>query len=467
MKNKFTYAILFPLVFFISIKISAQEVTDFDGGPGIAAKNNSEHPCITKEEYETIEKKCEKNCHLLGLENHSGKSPMNTLFSWPLRTNNLSDCSYYTISNYVDQDQTTGIRDFNCGSTTYDGHKGTDISTWPFHFLKMDNDQVEVIAAAPGTIIDKADGAFDKNCAMGSNPANYVIIQHADGSRALYWHMKMNSILSKAIGQTVSTGEYLGVVGSSGSSTAPHLHFEIWANSASTSYLDPYSGTCNTLNSTSWWNTQKPYTEPAIERISIATAAPVFPTCPGTETTNEAPCFPAGGNAKFVIYLRDETSGMTATLRILRPNLTAYATWTHDCTSNYTASYWWWSYNLPTTPGTYTFEVTFNGITCTKTFVIDCSTLSVADKDNGTSFVIFPNPANNEFHIAAEEIENGKCLINLKTITGQTVLSTEFKIENNILQKDLSVSQLPDGIYFLTLETDKTKIVRKIIVQNK
>ena len=90
----------------------------------------------------------------------------------------------------------------------------------------MDNNQVEVIAAAAGTIVDKADGNFDKNCGSNNLMANYLVIQHTDGSRVLYFHMKKNSLTTKAIGQPVALGEYLGVVGSSGNSSGPHLHFE-------------------------------------------------------------------------------------------------------------------------------------------------------------------------------------------------------------------------------------------------
>ena len=53
---------------------------------------------------------------------------------------------------------------------------------------------------------------------------------HADGSVAWYGHMKAGSLTNKAVGQTVSSGEYLGIVGSSGNSTGPHLHFGIRVN---------------------------------------------------------------------------------------------------------------------------------------------------------------------------------------------------------------------------------------------
>ena len=50
---------------------------------------------------------------------------------WPLRASvGFTDCGYYAISAHVDQNTTAGVySDYNCGSITYDGHKGTDIKT--------------------------------------------------------------------------------------------------------------------------------------------------------------------------------------------------------------------------------------------------------------------------------------------------------------------------------------------------
>ncbi|MBK8923793.1 MAG: peptidoglycan DD-metalloendopeptidase family protein [Saprospirales bacterium] len=139
------------------------------------------------------------------------------------------------------------MTDYNCGARTYDGHQGTDIGIAPFSFYKMDHNQVEVVAAAAGVLLDKADGNFDRNCAVNSLPANYAVVQHPDGSRAFYWHLKKNSVTTKAIGQPVAAGEYLGVVGSSGSSSGPHLHFEVRSGSTTSTRVDPFAGACNGL----------------------------------------------------------------------------------------------------------------------------------------------------------------------------------------------------------------------------
>ena len=62
---------------------------------------------------------------------------------------------------------------------------------------------------------------------------NYVIIKHYNGYQTMYAH------LSKALaktGTTVEQGEKIGLVGSTGYSTGPHLHFMVFKNG---SHIDP------------------------------------------------------------------------------------------------------------------------------------------------------------------------------------------------------------------------------------
>ena len=70
----------------------------------------------------------------------------------------------------------------------------------------------------------------------GSSYGNYVTIAHSDGTRSLYAHMSSRAI---SPGSTVSAGQVIGYVGSTGSSTGNHLHFEIWTNSSSSSCVNP------------------------------------------------------------------------------------------------------------------------------------------------------------------------------------------------------------------------------------
>ena len=240
---KITYLLVFFLFLVVrhdSIAQGTVKLEESTGGEISLNLNSSQEPCISPKQYAEIEKRCALNLQKLGISNAKFKTQLLTSLAWPLKLKDgITDCSYYAISAHVDQDPAVGtFKDYNCGNNSYDGHHGTDIAIFPFPFYKLDNDIVEVIAAAPGMIVDKSDGNFDKNCGANNLQANYIVVQHADGSRVLYFHMKKNSLTSKVIGQSVLEGEYLGVVGSSGNSTGPHLHFEVRVNG---DYVNPAS----------------------------------------------------------------------------------------------------------------------------------------------------------------------------------------------------------------------------------
>lgn len=56
-----------------------------------------------------------------------------------------------------------------------------------------------------------------------------VLLDHGNGVWTRYAHMVAGS-LAVSVGQEVSAGQQLGIVGSTGNSTGPHLHFEVWVN---------------------------------------------------------------------------------------------------------------------------------------------------------------------------------------------------------------------------------------------
>ena len=59
--------------------------------------------------------------------------------------------------------------------------------------------------------------------------ANMIVIQHSDGTRAGYWHLKQDGAFVN-VGDTVRTGELIGLSGKTGYSATPHLHFMVWKN---------------------------------------------------------------------------------------------------------------------------------------------------------------------------------------------------------------------------------------------
>ncbi len=76
------------------------------------------------------------------------------------------------------------------------------------------------IYAAAGGVVIIARGGGGWNGGYG----NYVVITHDNGSQTIYGHMRSVIV---AYGQSVSRGQLIGYVGSTGRSTGPHLHFEV------------------------------------------------------------------------------------------------------------------------------------------------------------------------------------------------------------------------------------------------
>ena len=90
----------------------------------------------------------------------------------------------------------------------------------------------EDIGAPSGTPILAADsGVATVIPNNGNGYGNYIMINHGGGRVTLYAHM---SAFAVSNGATVTQGQVIGYVGSTGNSTGPHLHFEVRVNGATT-----------------------------------------------------------------------------------------------------------------------------------------------------------------------------------------------------------------------------------------
>ncbi len=297
------------------------------------------------------------------------------LLAWPLKLLNLKAPGYYGISNFIDEDPAfpNHVLDYNGGKRTYDttsgyNHSGTDIFLWPFSWNKMDAKQVAVLAAANGTLTDKDDGNYDRVCSSNSpDTPNYVILTHDDGSRTWYLHIKKGTVTSKQIGAKVTAGEVLGYVGSSGISTGPHLHFEV--RDSANKVIDPWVGPSNPTTTDSWWKSQKPYYDSAINQLTTGNAEPVLGAC-ANETTNQQHVFSPGANVYFTTYYRDQLPNQESQYTILRPDNSVYSNWSFSSPNYYTASFWDWWFAFPADEalGVWTFRVQFNNKTYDQKF---------------------------------------------------------------------------------------------------
>lgn len=84
------------------------------------------------------------------------------------------------------------------------------------------------ICAARGGIVTATRKDSDKGGLKPGNfsDGNYILIEHDDGSIANYWHFQKDGVLVN-VGDTITTGQVIGLSGNTGYSAFPHLHFEV------------------------------------------------------------------------------------------------------------------------------------------------------------------------------------------------------------------------------------------------
>src|SRR5262245_16771178 len=146
------------------------------------------------------------------------------------------------VRNFVDEDPGPDGKDWHCGRLTYDGHKGTGIRVPDGAAMAKG---IQVLAAAPGTVLRLRDGMDDVSIrATGADAVknreagNSLIIDHGNGWETQYSHLRKGSVAVKP-GQAVTAGQPIALMGLSGNTEFTHTHFEVRHNGKP---VDPYTG---------------------------------------------------------------------------------------------------------------------------------------------------------------------------------------------------------------------------------
>ena len=148
-------------------------------------------------EEEAIQKKIVQMSQQLAAQNSGGSTGNAALggYIWPVSSRKI---------NSPFGNRNTGI----AGASK--NHKGVDIGGVYYN--------TQVHAAKAGTVIVSQ---------YSKSYGNYVVISHGGGNTTLYAHMSSRSVSE---GQSVAQNAVIGVTGSTGISSGPHLHFEITEN---------------------------------------------------------------------------------------------------------------------------------------------------------------------------------------------------------------------------------------------
>ena len=274
--------------------------------------------------------------------------PTTPRLCWPLPGRIARE---WVVTRHVDLDPMLyGFLDHtgNSGALarTYDGHRGTDIEVPTFR--AMDGD-VPVRAAAPGWVEFVRDSEFDRQTScMGL--WNVISVRHANGFRSVYGHIKEDSAVVLT-GDFVVPGQKLAVVGSSGCSAAPQLHFEL--RNCENEVVDPFLA--------GMWYATPPYDAPLglMDASIVVGPAPTLPAIKDPPPNISA--IVPGQMLGFGLSLAGGGPGDAATVTLRQPNGTIFHTSTFAFTQLFQHSYWSDSRVMPNIPGMWSVEVRTNG----------------------------------------------------------------------------------------------------------
>ena len=104
------------------------------------------------------------------------------------------------------------------GNRSFTSHRDKHLFAWDFWMAIG----TKVLAARAGIVV-KIEQSFD---GIGLD-SNYIMVEHEDGTRALYAHIKNNGAAVKA-GDLIEQGQLIAYSGMVGQTINPHLHFVVF-----------------------------------------------------------------------------------------------------------------------------------------------------------------------------------------------------------------------------------------------
>lgn len=105
----------------------------------------------------------------------------------------------------------------------------------PIHKIRRFHKGIDFTAPTGTDIQATGDGKVVSVNKVGRGYGKHIMIDHGYGFKTLYAHMHTINVRN---GERVKKGQKIGRVGSTGASTAPHLHYEVWLNGSAVNPVD-------------------------------------------------------------------------------------------------------------------------------------------------------------------------------------------------------------------------------------
>lgn len=360
----------------------------------------------------------------------------------------------FYIVNYLDCDTAKGsFRDAYCGSKSYDGHQGVDFVLRDY---KQMDSGVHVLCAAPGTVFKTVDTLFDRNTvgdvALGFG--NYIGVRHVvDGKNyyTYYAHIKKNSSKVDS-GDAVVAGQPMADVACSGYCFSPHLHFEIWSDSA---VIDPFAGPCGNAKteSASLWENPLPY-----DTVFSVIQHGMFEHIPNFDNIRERPdskelfSFPQDSTVAFWVESKGVRAADSLEVYWTTPDGTPWFHYGLRSDADYWL-HWWWSFiDHPSLHGggNGAWKATFmrNGIAVREqSFAIE-GTVSAPESDAALPTVI--THFANVVYVSSQDPHFPNASIRIVDMLGRTI-SAVLAVES-AHTKRLTLPHSQSGCFILCIE---------------
>ncbi len=347
--------------------------------------------------------------------------------------------------NYLDHDTSGSPSDLHCSWQSYHAHKGSDFVLRDFR--QMDSG-VAVIATAKGIVTFVLDTLFDRSKQGDTGGfGNYVRIDHGDGFSVDYAHIRKHSAHVK-VGDSVQRGQVLAFVGSSGRSSDPHLHLEVYKRGA---LVDPFGDACRGTGATTLFDAP-----PTYDSSFFMISGGLLSTVPTLDSLREHP-------AEQMVFTptKDSTIGMWVHGLTLKRGDSARVDWLapdgsvwyeYSSVNDTNIRYWyWWSYidgparqsAMPS--GAWSVKWYHNGElspSFVRTFQV-VGTALVLPREELRSLPFSPNPAHDRITLHCANVDE---LVLIDPLGRQVRPHWEYE---SSARESVDLSTLPSGTFLL------------------
>jgi hypothetical protein len=115
--------------------------------------------------------------------------------------------------------------------------------------------------------------------------------------------------------------------------------------------------------------------------------------------------------------------------------------------------------------GTYTLMVMdANGCMSMTTATVNCVT-GINENENALFMTVSPNPSNGSFVLEGKFEKADRAVISLTNILGETVMLIDNVGQTGVYKKQVNIDHLSNGIYFLVVQQNNERLVKKIVTQ--